>query len=76
MADAKKSELGQLVDWAYQKATSHPLGQIEQTLNTGKPPAKQPAKTPVEDFQKAVAARNQARRDAYDKKYGKPSGHK
>lgn len=76
MADSKKSELGELVSWAYQKATSHPLGQIEQTLNTGKPPAKKPASSPVQDAQQMVAARNQARRDAYDKKYGKPSGHK
>lgn len=24
--------------WLYARATSHPIGQIEQTLNTGKPP--------------------------------------
>ena len=34
------SELGQFANWVYQKATSHPIGQIEETMKTGKPPKK------------------------------------
>jgi hypothetical protein len=43
-SDSGKSELGQFANWVYQKATSHPIGQIEETLQTGKPPVKQPEK--------------------------------
>ena len=42
--DSGPSELGQFANWVYQKATSHPIGQIEETLKTGKPPVKKEPK--------------------------------
>ena len=39
-SDSGQSDLGRFANWVYQKATSHPIGQIEDTLNTGKPPEK------------------------------------
>jgi hypothetical protein len=86
MADEQKpsglSEIKKFANWAYEKASSHPIGQIEETLKTGKPAARPETKplvpkksaAPAMDLHKAVQERNQARREAYDKKYGKPSG--
>lgn len=35
-----QNNLSDFARWAYGKLTSHPISQIEQTLNTGKPPSK------------------------------------
>jgi hypothetical protein len=43
------SDFRSLINWAYEKATSHPISQIEHTLNTGKPPEKKPAKKLIPD---------------------------
>lgn len=39
--DKKPSGFGDFAKWVYDKATSHPIDQIESTLKTGKAPQKQ-----------------------------------
>ena len=39
-SDSGESDIGKFANWVYQKATSHPISQIEETLKTGKPPKK------------------------------------
>lgn len=43
--------------WLYARATSHPIGQIEQTLNTGKPPQPKTATAPSIPVSKLAPAK-------------------
>lgn len=47
--------------WAYDKARSHPIGQIEDTLRTGKAPQKR-EDTPPENPQRATPGARKFRR--------------
>lgn len=46
MAESGWQDFKRMASMAYQKYRSHPIGQIEDTMRTGKPPAKRDEPAP------------------------------